>query len=199
MIRFTIAVGVTAVVGGVAWVATCLSLANLPRGCVGDECLTRSMREWSMTATVLAAVASALVVASAAGLLAIVWRRIGLGSVGRVAIAAGCLAVGLLLGAGLASWLAPLWSEDKMPLFVVPGVALAAVAIALTAWVVLRSSLLPRWLAVMLAICAVAMLGANEQTDSILFAAPLGLAWAVAGLVLIRGASQPAAAQPERR
>jgi hypothetical protein len=32
---------------------------------------------------------------------------------------------------------------------------------------------------------ALAMLAANEQTDSILFAAPFGLAWAFAGLVLI--------------
>jgi hypothetical protein len=195
MVRSMVVVGLTAVAGGVAWVATCLSLASHPRGCVGDECLTRPMREWSTTSTVLAALAFVLVVASGAGLLSIVWRRAGLGGLGRAAIAAGCLAVGLLLSGGLAAWLAPAWSEDMMPAFVVPGVILTAVAIALTAWVVLRSRLLPRWLAAVLVLCAVVMLGANEQTDSILLAAPFGLAWAVAGLVLIRGASRTAATQ----
>ena len=153
--------------------------------CVGDECLAGAMREWSTTAIVLGAFAFALVAASGAGLLWIVWRRAGLGSLGRAAVVAGCLAVGFLVSGALAPSLAPSWSEDMMPALVVPGVALTALACGLTAWVVLRSSLLPRWLAGVLMLFALAMLAANEQTDSILFAAPFGLAWAFAGLVLI--------------
>jgi len=123
----------------------------------------------------------------------------GLGSLGRAAVVAGCLAVGFLVSGALAPSLAPSWSEDMMPALVVPGVALTALACGLTAWLVLRSSLLPRWLAGVLMLSALAMLAANEQTDSILFAAPFGLAWAVAGLVLIRRTSHPVAKPPTRQ
>jgi hypothetical protein len=72
-----------------------------------------------------------------------------------------------------------------MPGFVVPGVILCIVAAALTAWLVVKTRLLPGWVAVVLAATAALLPGANEQNDSILLAIPFGLAWLGAGILLL--------------
>jgi len=186
--------GVYAAVGGAAWVAACLSLAALPEGCVGDECLTRPEREWSTTATVLVTVAFFVVAASALGLLVLAMRRPTAGRrLGKVAVAVGVAGTGLLVIGAILQALDVPGMGDAMPGFVIPGVLLCVVAAALTAWVVLRARLVPAWLAVVVGVAAALMLTANEQDDSILFAAPFGVAWLLVGGWLLLDRVRPSA------
>ncbi|HET6563127.1 MAG TPA: hypothetical protein VFG72_14735 [Marmoricola sp.] len=189
------ATGACAVAGGGVWLAACLALAALPRGCIGDECLTHPQRVWSPLASALVVAAFALVVASALGILVVARSQRGRSAtsvrLGGAAALAGAAGGGLLvLGALLAALGVP-GMDDAMPGFVVAGVVLCVAAAILTACLVAQSRLLPTWLAILLVVTALLMLGANEQTTRILLAAPFGAAWALVGTVLLRDAAVP--------
>ena len=76
---------------------------------------------------------------------------------------------------------------DPIPLFVIPGLALAVVGAGLLAVVVIRSGVLPRWAGYSLLIGAGMLLLANEQTAAVLFAVPFGIALLLVGAALWRG------------
>lgn len=187
MWRLRAATGAGAVVGGTAWVAGCLVLSSLPEGCVGDECLIRPQRSWSMLATSLVFLGFGFMAVSALGMSVLALRASGPGRsrLARAAVLVGAAGVTLLVTGGVLAALELPGMEDAMPGFVVPGLALCVVAAVLTAWLVVRTGVLPPWVGAVLAVGAATALGANEQKDSILLAAPAGAAWALAGVVLL--------------
>lgn len=181
--------GVLAMLGGVAWVAAALTHAAQPTGCVGDGCLSSSMREASTTTTGLVAVAAVLMAASGLGLLQVVRRRGRLGRPGT--IGAGLCTAGIVsLTLGVALQAADADDDfEWMPYFVGPGVVAIAVGAALVGWVVVRSSVVPRWAGAAVIVGAVLILLGNEQTAAVLLFVPFGLAWAATGAALLRSHS----------
>lgn len=110
--------------------------------------------------------------------------RRGLGKVGWVALVVGGVAVLLFAGAIAAVQVSPVWADGAMPWFVVPGVALTALSVALICWTILRSRLVPKWVPMALIASAALMLAANEQTARILLAVPFGVCWIGVGVML---------------
>lgn len=183
--RLPAVTGILAVLGGAAWVAAAVVHASQPTGCVGDACSVTSMREATTSTTVLIAVAAVLMLASGAGLLAVVRRagRLGrTGTTGAVLCAAGVatltLAVALqeLVAGGDWTW---------MPWFVGPGVLLLAAGAVLVGWTVVRSPAVPRWVGAGLIVGASLLVLSNEQTAAVLLVVPFGVAWATMGVVLV--------------
>jgi hypothetical protein len=172
-----------AVSGGAVWAAACLYRSTLPRGCIGEECLTRSMRGDTPLGTALFAVAAGLLVAAGSGLLMLMRRQ---GRLGRLAVA-GVLATAAgvaLLAAGLVITAAVGDDFQAMPAFVIPGLGLVVVGVVLTGAAVIRSRMMSWWAGCGLIIGAGLMLFANEQTAAVLCAAPFGIAWIAIGTEL---------------
>jgi hypothetical protein len=185
---------IVAIGGGTCWIAACIYRSTLPRGCVADECLGQSLRGDTPIGTTLFIVAFILIVAAGLGLLIHIQRR---GRLGRLGVAAACSGVvGLaFLGAAVLVPDTILGSGiDPRPLFVIPGIALAAVGAGLVAVVIIRSGVLPRWAGLSLLIGAGMLLLANEQTAAILFAVPFGIALLLVGAALWRGSNNAASA-----
>lgn len=63
-----------------------------------------------------------------------------------------------------------------MPLLVIPGIFALVIGLVILGIGVFRSGVLPRWVAVLLVMGALAMLGSNEQTALELLLVPLGIA-----------------------
>lgn len=184
MHRITVVTGTCSVLGGAAWTVACFAQNTLPQGCIGDGCDTRPMRGSSVTATAVGTVGFVCLAVAAVGLLLLSREGATLGGAARAGLVTGAAGMGLLVVAQVVSWLANDW--EGMPGLVVPGVVLLVAGFAILAWTVLRSGVLPRWLAVLLLATAVLMLGANEQTTRILLAVPFGLTWVLVGAVLLR-------------
>ena len=185
--------GASAVLGGAAWSAAAVIHASQPRGCVGDECDSLPMRDATTSTAVLLAVAALMMVVCGIGLLLLVRRQRDLGRSGVVGAAACALGLtSLATGTGLSA----VWDGDFtwMPAFVVPGVAALVAGIALVAWTVLRSGVVPAWAGIGLLVGAALLLGANEQTASVLLAVPFGVAWLAAGVTLLLPSRQEAPA-----
>lgn len=179
------ATAVLAMLGGVAWVAAAVTHATQPAGCVGDGCLTSSMRESTTATTALIVLAALLMLASGVGLLGEVRSTGPLGRVGTIG-AALCGLGTLSLATGVAlQQLAADGDFDRMPWFVGPGVALIALGAGLVGWTVLRSSVVPRWAGAALIVGAALLILANEQTAAVLLAVPFGLAWSTTGAALL--------------
>jgi len=176
--------GGTSLLGGAAWVGMCFVQNTLPQGCIGDQCLERPMRGSSDLASLLSVVAGVLLAASVAGFVVLSRRRGHWGRssrLGVVAVAAGFL---FLLAAGVMTVVDGNW--EGMPGLVVPGVLLLAIGLLLVAWMVLRARVLPTWVAVLMLVTVLLLPFSNEQTSRILLAVPFGLAWMLAGAVLLR-------------
>jgi hypothetical protein len=183
--RLQVAIGVLAVLGGLAWTAAALLHASQPTGCVGDGCGVTRMREATTATSWSIGAAGALMVLSGAGLVLLVRRT---GRLGRMGVAGAALCgLGVLTLAVAVVLQELVYGEDwdGMPYAVGPGVAALVVGAVLLGWTVLRSSLLPRWSGIALIVGALLLLGSNEQTSAVLLAVPLGLAWAATGLVLV--------------
>jgi len=175
--------------GGAFWVAWAIVHALQPMGCVGDECYLpgRSMRGGS-------ALGSALQITAVLALATGVWglvsraRTMGgfgrLGSVGLIAITAGVVTVVI---AGLVQGIFYNGDFWAMPYFVIPAALALVVGFVLLGVAILRSGVLPRWVAVLLIIATLTMLGMNEQNTWVLMAIPFGVTWAVIGYVLWSG------------
>ena len=177
--------GGLALVGGLAWVAASVIHASQPRGCVGEECTTLSMREATTATSLLIAAAGLAMVVSGAGLLTLVRRQGELAVAGRLGAVVCGAGVVLLTVAVTLNGLFYDGDFSWMPAFVVPGVAALAVGLVLVGWAVLRSGIVPTWLGVAILAGALLLLGTNEQTAAVLLAVPFGLAWAATGLLLL--------------
>ena len=177
--------GALAVIGGLAWIAASVTHATQPRGCVGAECATSPMRDATTATTLLVALAALALFVGGAGLLTLIKRQNGLSWSGRLGA--------LLCGLGMVALVVVATVQELfyhgdfpwMPGFVVPGMLALAVGLALVGWTLLRSSVLPTWLGVVLLASALLLLGANEQTSAVLLAIPFGLAWATTGAMLL--------------
>ena len=74
---------------------------------------------------------------------------------------------------------------------VVPGLLALVVGFVVAGIAILRARVLPRWVAVLIVVGALAMLGANEQTARVLLMIPFGVAWVAVGYVLWSGVGGP--------
>lgn len=191
MSRLKAATGASAAVGGAMMVSACFELASLPEGCVADECLTRPQRDWSDLASSLVFFGFVLMAASGLGMLVLALRA----SSGRrrrpvrAAGVVGAAGVGLLVAGVVFAGMGVPGMDNAMPFFVIGGLGLCVLGVVLTAWLVVQARVLPLWFGAVLGIAAAMALGANEQKDSVLLAAPLGAAWALAGVLLLLDAA----------
>lgn len=163
-----------------------------PIGCIGDGCNGHAMRDTPASVSLLFGVGGVLMVASVLGLGLLLQRRDGLGRLG--VLGCGLLVAGaaVLAAGGVFAVLFPEPSEDAMPGFVIPGFGAIAIGLFLLAVAVFRAHILPTWSVALVAAGVVVMLFVNEQTSRVLFAIPFCLAWAVAGLLLIRATAEEA-------
>jgi hypothetical protein len=183
--------GLAAMLGGTLWSIATVVHASKPRGCIAAECATRPMRESGALDGILTLLSVLLFAVGAAGLVALVRSA---GRFGRTGNA------GAVIGAGgsavlvIATLIQAIFFGDDLPLmpyFVVPGLLAAVVGFLLAGIAILRSGVLPRWVAVLVIVGALAMLGANEQTARVLLMIPFGVAWVAVGYVLWTGAGAP--------
>lgn len=177
--------GACAVLGGVAWTIATVIHASQPRGCVGSECEVMPMRSATTATSLLVGLAGVMMVASGAGLLALVKRRDRLRWTGVLGAASCAFGVAALGSAAAVQALFYDGDFPLMPVFVGPGVVALAGGVGLVAWTVLRSRVLPAWSGVSLLVGAALLLGANEQTAAVLLALPFGAAWGVTGAALL--------------
>ncbi len=184
--------------GGALWVAWAIVHALQPVGCVGDECDLpgRSMREGSPLGSALLIAAVLVLAMGVFGLLSHV-RSVGrFGRIGKVGLIASTAGVATVVIASLVQGIFYNGDFWAMPYFVIPAGLALVVGFVLVGAAILRSGVLPRWVAALLIIGTLAMLGMNEQDTRVLMAIPFGVSWAVIGYVLSsgRGERQPARA-----
>ena len=176
--RLARAAGTFAVIGGAAWVVAIILHSLQPRGCIGDECFDRPMREGTTATAWLMVLAAAALVVFLVALLALLGRSGNLGWAGIAGLV--CCALGL---GGLAVATLPQVRDQWRPL---PMMVAIAVGLALLAWTVLRSGLMPTWAAIALLIGFLLLGGVSEQTSRVLLALPFGMAWLVTGIAMIQ-------------
>ena len=170
--------GAAAIFGGILWIVPAIVTAFKPRGCIGLECDVSAMRDTSDVALFLLLA----LLLSAGGLAGVAIRAWNTGRFGRLAkggVVLYVIGVGLfLLGTVLTTI-----SEAFWVLMLPAGLALI-VGLVLTGIAMFRTGVLPRWVAVLLVIGSLAMLGFNDQTAEVLMAIPFGLAWIAVGYAL---------------
>jgi len=184
--------GTLAVAAGLTMALAAYLQSLEPIGCIGDGCNGHAMRDTPASVSLLFGVGGVLMVASVLGLGLLLQRRDGLGRLG--VLGCGLLVAGaaVLAAGGVFAVLFPEPSEDAMPGFVIPGFGAIAIGLFLLAVAVFRAHILPTWSVALVAAGVVVMLFVNEQTSRVLFAIPFCLAWAVAGLLLIRATAEEA-------
>ena len=179
--------GLGAILGGALWVIVNIIHASKPRGCIAEECALRPMRETGALEGILALLSLMLFVAGAGGLVVLARRSGRFGRMGNAGVVIGAFGVALLVIAGLIQALFFGGDFPLMPGFVIPGVLAVVVGFAVLGIAVLRAGVLPRLVAMLFIVGALAMLGINEQTWRTLMALPLGVAWVAVVYVLGRG------------
>ena len=184
--------GTLAVAAGLTMALAAYLQSLEPIGCIGDGCNGHAMRDTPASVSLLFGVGGVLMVASVLGLGLLLRRRDGLGRLG--VLGCGLLLVGaaVLAAGGVFAVLFPEPSEDAMPGFVIPGFGAIAIGLFLLAVAVFRAHILPTWSVALVAAGVVVMVFVNEQTSRVLLAIPFCLAWAVAGLVLVRTTAEDA-------
>lgn len=178
-----------AMLGGALWVAWAIMVARKPEGCIGSECDLpgSSTRGYSDLVAVLA-VAALLIAAGVAGLVARARAAGHFGRLGRWGLGLGIAGAGLMATGLLVQSLFFEGDFPLMPVFVVPGLLALASGFLLFAVAVLR--VVPRWVAVLLIVGALALVGVNDQNERILLAAPFGVAWMAVGYALWTGTGE---------
>lgn len=172
--------GLAVVLGGVFWISGALLTASRPRGCIGDECAFRTMRETRALDGILF-ILSLLLFATGTAALAARLRNAGrLGRLGRAGLI--LAAVGAALGA--VGMVLNVWDSSLVPAFIIPGLLAVIVGFLLLGVAALRSGTLPRWASALLVVGALAMLGFNDQTWQALMAIPFGIGWMAVGYAL---------------
>jgi hypothetical protein len=172
---------------GALWVAATVVHAAKPRGCVGQECAYRAMRQSGPIDAALTLLSLVLLAAGVSGMVVLAKGTAGFGRAGQAGAALSATGTIVLVVASLVQ--AALFDDDLplMPYLVIPGALALITGIVLLALGILRSGILPRWSAAALIVGALAMIGFNEQTGAVLLAIPLGLAWCFVGCVLCSG------------
>ena len=190
--------GLAAMVGGAFWVIGNVVHASKPRGCIAEECAFRPMRETGVLEGILMLLSLMFFLAGAAGLVVLARRSGRFGRMGNAGVVIGAFGAAGLVMAGLIQALFFGGDFPLMPGFVIPGVLAMIVGFVVLGIAILRAGLLPRWVAVLFIVGALAMLGFNEQTWRTLIAIPFGAAWMATGYVLWSGLGAPSG-QPTAR
>ncbi len=164
-----------AVIGGVLWIVYAIVVAQMPAGCIADECYIRPMRDTSAAAPlfILAVLLIGLGVTSLGSRARATGRLRMLGRGGLIAVSAGMLMLMLAL------LVQSLFFRDNFPLMpyiVIPAGLALVVGFLLLGIAILRSGVVPRWTVALLIIAALALLGINDQNERILLAIPFGMA-----------------------
>ena len=175
--------GLAAMPGGALLVVSALLIASMPRGCIGDECAARPMRDTGIVGALLM-LALLLVVIGVAGLVIRARNAGRFGVLGKTGAAVGAVGVALPVIGSLVQGILYDGDYPLMPYFVIPGVLALVVGFVLLGIAVLRARVLPRWAAVLLVVSSLAMLGFNDQNAQALMAVPFGVAWMAVGYVL---------------
>ncbi len=190
--------GLAAMVGGVLWIVATIIHASKPRGCIAEECAFRPMRETSVLDGILMLGSLLLFVAGAAGLVIFARSAGRFGRMGKTGAVIGAVGAALLVIAGVVQTLFFGGDFPLMPYFVIPGMLALIAGVLLFGVAILRAGVLPRWIAALIIVGALAMLGANEQTARVLLTIPFGVAWVAVGYVLWSGVGEPTG-QPAAR
>ena len=164
--------GLAGISGGALTVVLAGLTASKPRGCIGDGCAVRTMRETSVLDAVLFLLAGSFVAAAPAELVAGARRTGRFGWSGRTGLAA--VAAGMTLD---------VWNSGLVPAFIIPGFLAVIVGFLLLGVAVLGAGAL-------LIVGALAMLGFNDENWQALVAVPFGVAWVAVGYAL--WSSEPA-------
>jgi hypothetical protein len=173
--------GLAAMLGGALWVAGAVLTASKPRGCIGDECTFREMREFGTLDGVLALLAVLLLTVGVAGLVTHARYAGRFGRLGSIGLATGAVGAALLVIGGLIQAVFSGGDFPLMPFFVLPGMLALVVGFLLLGLALLWARVLPRWAAALLVVGALAMLGFNDQNWQALMAIPFGIAWVAVG------------------
>ncbi|MBT2512750.1 hypothetical protein [Arthrobacter sp. ISL-30] len=174
---------VCSILGGLLWSMTAVIHA-LRTWCIDMSCSAAGPppEGWDFLDTIT--VFSIVLMASGiAGLVALSRNEELLSRTGAVGAALGTAGLGTLILAALLSS-ASFPGLSWMPLAILPGALVALVGFALFGVAIAWSGLLPYRLEAQLMAASLLLLAADEQTVAILFAAPLGLAWAALGQML---------------
>jgi hypothetical protein len=159
-------------------VVSAVVISSMPRGCIGDECGTRPMRE-SGAAGALLMLALLLVVVGMAGLVIRARHAGRFGALGKTGAVVAAVGAALPMIGGLIQGIVYGGDYPLVPYFVVPGVLLGIA--------VLLARVLPRWKAALLVVGSLGMLGFNDQNAQALLAIPNGIVWVAVGYVLWSG------------
>lgn len=189
--------GLAAMVGGVLWTASNIIHASKPRGCIADECAFRPMRESGVLDGSLFLFALLFFAVGAVALMIRARHAGRFGRLGRVGVVTAMIGVVLLVIASLIQTIVFNGDFRLMPYFVIPGALALIGGFLLLGIAVLRAKVLPRWVALLLIIGSLAMLGFNEQNAQTLMAIPFGIAWMAVGYTLWSEGDAPAR-QPAR-
>jgi hypothetical protein len=175
IVRWT---GLAAMFGGTLFVVSAVVISSMPRGCIGDECGTRPMREPGAAGALLM-LALLLVVVGMAGLVIRARHAGRFGALGKTGAVVAAVGAALPMIGGLIQGIVYGGDYPLVPFFVVPGVLLGIA--------VLLARVLPRWKAVLLVVGSLGMLGFNDQNAQALLAIPNGIVWVAVGYVLWSG------------
>ena len=177
--------------GGACLVVYALAVNTTPVGCIADACATspQGYRQNPVWMDVVGALGLLLIAGAAMGL-------VRLAALSRPAGRWWTLLPGVLIILGVVLIIAGIAagsiSEDLPPLGVVSGMACLLVGGVLAAVVVLRSRILPRYVAVALAVGTLALVAFNDQNWRVLMCLPFALAWILTGLALVRSPARAA-------
>ncbi len=175
--------GLAAMLGGALSVVSAAVIASMPRGCIGGECASRPMRDAGIAGALLM-LALLLIMVGAAGLVIRARNAGRFGVLGKTGAVLGAVGVALPVIGSLIQGILYEGDYPLMPYFVIPGLLALVVGFALLGIAVLRARVLARWVAVLLVVGSLAMLGFNDQNAQALMAIPFGIAWAAVGYVL---------------
>lgn len=181
--------GASWVIGGSVWTTHVVLLFLRPVGCIADQCGSSGPHRPTEDLLWLFAIAVASV---AVGMLIVPVRPGARGSLFRWAAliltfaGAAAVALGVAMNA-VAEGGSPLWwlhDSDSL------GRALPVLGSIAAGVAALRGHWLRPWLGIVLIVASLLCLGFNAQTDRILWAVPLGVAWLLAGVITL-SASAP--------
>lgn len=176
--------GFAAILGGGLWMAGIILTASKPRGCIGDECAFRPMREGGPLDTTLFLLAVLLLAAGVAELVIRARNAGRFGGMGRIGLVASAVGISLLIISSLVQAIFFGGDFPLMPYVVIPGGLALVAGFLLLGLAILRARVLPRWAAGLLVVGSLAMLGVNDQNARVLLALPFGIAWAAVGYAL---------------
>lgn len=181
-----------AILGGLFCVAAAVLHSLQPVGCVLAECdAGKPMRSGTPLVGALGTAATLLILIGIAGLAVLANKEGRHVRLAKAGLASTLIGFALLAVAGLIQGFFFAGDFPGMPYFVIPGLLAAVTGLVLIGIFIVRSRVLPKWLGVFLVVSSVALLAANEQTQTVLLAIPFGVAMIVAGYLMWSSGSHP--------